>query len=386
MNWIQYTQSQNKPILALSPMADMTDSAFCQVVRQIGGADVVFREMVSSEALVRDNEKTLGMTDFVEGERPIVQQIFGADPKTMARAAEIVMEYANPEGIDINMGCPVYKLTSNFNGAALMKDPELAAKIVREMKAVLGDTPLSVKIRLGWDDPDTFKTFIPVIEEAGADLITMHGRTKAQGYSGTSDWERIRQAKEIATVPFLANGDIHEPGQVWECLEQTGADGVLIARGALGNPWFFSQALQLRHPERSECEATIEVEGSHKKEGDLSTTDSLRSSFGRDDVLVSFDERVRVILEHARLHVENHSKLRALAKKNKIAGITAEELAKTSIVTFRKHLSWYFKSTRFSLPIPGIKQFRSELVRIGSIDELEEILNRLKDHIKKTSV
>jgi len=113
--WIHDIVHKNKKIYALSPMADMTDSAFCQIVRQIGGADVVFREMVSSEAIVRDNEKTLGMTDFVEVERPIVQQIFGADPLTMARAAAKVMEHASPEGIDINMGCPVYKITSNFN-------------------------------------------------------------------------------------------------------------------------------------------------------------------------------------------------------------------------------------------------------------------------------
>ncbi len=351
-HWIKDILSKNTPILALSPMADMTDSAFCQVVRQIGGADIVFREMVSSEALVRDNEKTLGMTDFVAGERPIVQQIFGADPAIMAKAAEIVMKHANPEGIDINMGCPVYKLTSNFNGAALMKDPELAAEIVREMKKVMGDTPLSVKIRLGWDDPDTFKTFIPVLEEAGADLITMHGRTKAQGYSGTSDWERIRQAKEIATVPFLANGDIHQPEQVWECLEKTGADGVLIARGALGNPWFFKQAVQIAE---------------------------------NTDIQIPIEEKIQVILEHARLHIENSAKLRALTRKNMVHGITAEELEKTMIVTFRKHLSWYFKNTRFPLPIPGIKEFRAELVRIQSIEELEEVLTRLQDHIKKTS-
>src|SRR3990167_1064654 len=117
--WIQDILAKKKPILALSPMADMTDSAFCQ----------------------------------------IVQQIFGADPTTMAKAASIVMEHAGPEGIDINMGCPVYKITSNFNGAALMKEPPLAAKIIREMKKVLGDTPLSVKIRLGWDDDNGFKTF-----------------------------------------------------------------------------------------------------------------------------------------------------------------------------------------------------------------------------------
>lgn len=307
-------------ILALSPMADMTDSAFCQVVRQIGGADIVFREMVSSEAIVRDNEKTLGMTDFVPAERPIVQQIFGADPATMARAAAIVMEHAGPEGIDINMGCPVYKITSNFNGAALMKDAGLASKIIREMKQAIGDTPLSVKIRLGWDDPDTFKTFIPAIEQAGASLITLHGRTKAQGYSGKSDWDRIRQAKEIATVPLLANGDIHEWYQVHDALRQTGADGVLIARGALGNPWFFQQYL-------------------NQNGG------------------IKMEERVRVVKEHARLHVAQYGE--------------------RGIVTFRKHLAWYFKTNKIGFGIPGIKDIRAQLVRVRSLHELEAVLDTL---------
>ena len=159
--WITDVLAKPKPILALSPLADMTDSPFCQIVRRIGGADIVFREMVSSDAIVRDNKKTLALTDFVPAERPIVQQIFGSNPQTMARAAVIVIEHTAPDGIDINMGCPVHKITSNFNGCALMKDPNLAAAIIREIKKVIGATPLSVKIRLGWSSPDDFKKFIP---------------------------------------------------------------------------------------------------------------------------------------------------------------------------------------------------------------------------------
>ena len=302
--WINDIVQKNKPILALSPMADMTDSAFCQIVRQIGGADVVFREMVSSEAVVRDNVKTLGMTDFVVGERPIVQQI---------------LEHANPEGIDINMGCPVYKITSNFNGCALMKEPERAANIIREVKNAIGETPLSVKIRLGWNDPDDFKTFIPVIEDAGANLITIHGRTKAQGYSGVSDWARIAEAKTIARVPLLANGDIHEPSQVVEALAITKADGVLIARGALGNPWFFNQ---INNPQ-----------------------------------IISLAERCLVVLNHARLHIAQYGE--------------------RGLVTFRKHLAWYFKTNKIGFEIPGIKEIRVQLVRISTFSELENILEKL---------
>ncbi len=310
-------------------MADMTDSAFCQIVRRIGGADIVFREMVSAEALIRDNAKTLGMTDFVEGERPIVQQIFGSDPIVMARAAAIVMEHAGPEGIDINMGCPVYKITSNFNGCALMREPERATAIIREMRAAVEDrVPISVKIRLGWSDPDEFKKFIPVIEEAGASLITIHGRTKAQGYSGKSDWARIGEAKKNARVPILANGDIHEPGQVGEALAATGADGVLIARGALGNPWFFRQSVELCRPEP-----------------------------GRRASFIPLDERTAVVLDHARLHVAQYGE--------------------RGMVSFRKHLSWYFRTNKIGFEIRGIKEFREQLVRINSLEELEKILYTL---------
>lgn len=309
-----------KKIMALAPMADMTDSPFCQIVRQIGGVDIVFREMVSSEALVRDNIKTWKMVDFKDSERPIIQQIFGADPMTMAKAAYKIMEKVNPEGIDINMGCPVYKVVSNFNGCALMKNPELASNIIKEVKKAIGTTQLSVKIRLGWSDPDEFKKFIPVIEKAGVDLITVHGRTKNQGYSGKSDWVRIGEAKKIATVPILANGDIHRPEQVSEALKITGADGVSIARGALGNPWFFRSALA-----------------------------------GKEDI--SLQERIDVVLRHAKLHIENYGE----------RGIT----------TFRKHLSWYFKSNKINQEIPGIKEWRGRLVRVTSLDELEKLLKEL---------
>lgn len=316
MKWID----SKKPILALSPMADMTDSAFCQVVRNIGGCDVVFREMVSSEALVRDSKKTLGMTDFVDSERPIVQQIFGADPATMAHAAAIVMQHANPEGIDINMGCPVYKITSNFNGCALMKDPDLASKIIREVKSAIGETPLSVKIRLGWSDPDDFKKFIPVIEDAGVDLITVHGRTKSQGYSGKSDWERIAEAKKIARVPLLANGDVHEPSDVQKVLSVTAADGVLIARGALGNPWFFQLYKE-----------------------------------GRD--FVSLEDRIEGIRFHAKLHVAQYGE--------------------RGIVSFRKHISWYLKGTKVGFEVPHMKEIRMRLVQVKSLEELNMILDEL---------
>ena len=355
--WIKDILDKNKKILALSPMADMTDSPFCQIVREISGPDVViFREMVSSEAIVRNSAKTLKMTEFNPKERPIVQQIFGADPLTMAKAAEIVIKHSNPEGIDINMGCPVYKITSNFNGCALMKDADLAGKIIKEMKQAIGDTTLSVKIRLGWNDPDEFKKFIPVIEKAGADLITIHGRTKEQGYSGTSDWKRIGEAKKIVSIPVLANGDIHEPEQVNEALEITGADGVMIARGALGNPWFFKIANLLS--ESTNFYPNLQISESTN---------------------VSLEERKRIVLKHAKLHVEYYGLPAEFAGATEPNGCGLKrEAGDRGITTFRKHLAWYFKTNKIGENLPNLKEWRGKLVRVNSLEELEELLNELK--------
>lgn len=313
-----------RPIICLSPMADMTDSAFCQVVREVtherGQNDrlIVFREMVSSEAVVRGNEKTLDMTDIHPAERPLIQQLFGSDPHTMAEAARNIEAKHHPEGFDINMGCPVYKIVHNFNGCALMKDPAIAANIVREMKKVI-TVPLSVKIRLGWSDPTECISFVKVLEEAGADLITIHGRTKAQGYSGVADWKAVGEAKKQVSIPVLVNGDVHKPELVHEALAQSGADGVLIARGALGNPWFFAQYQEIAQ--------------------------------GKTPTPVSLEERVRVVNRHLDLHLAQYGE--------------------GSVSTFRKHLSWYFKG------IPNFKQYKEAMMTAKTPDELRAVLAQL---------
>lgn len=310
-------KNEKRPIVALSPMADMTDSAFCRVVKSMA-SPIVFREMVSSEAIVRGNDKTMGMAAIHDDERPLVQQIFGADPDTMAEAARIIDEKYHPEGIDINMGCPVYKLTSNFNGAALMKEPERATEMIKKMKAAIS-VPLSVKIRAGWEEHTECLEFSKIVEAAGADLITVHGRTKKQGYSGKSDWDMIAQMKKQVSIPVLANGDVFSEPLFFDALETTECDGVLIARGALGNPWIFKQ-IEERLAGKTPTEVTMK-------------------------------ERIRVVKMHADLH--------------------AEQYGERGLVAFRKHLSWYFKG------LPGAKQFREKLVRISTIDELRSILDSI---------
>ncbi|MBT5807820.1 tRNA dihydrouridine synthase DusB [Candidatus Uhrbacteria bacterium] len=309
-----------KPIIALSPMADMTDQAFCRTVRAISDSKdlIVFREMVSSEAVVRGNDKTLNMTAIHPEERPIVQQLFGSDPDTMAEAARIIEKEHAPEGFDINMGCPVYKVVHNFNGAALMKNPELASEIIRKVKAAI-TVPLSVKIRAGWDDPKECLEFGKVIEAAGADLITIHGRTKKQGYSGTCDWDLIREFKKTVSIPVLANGDIHTPPLTLDALKQTECDGVLIARGALGNPWIFSQI------------------------------DDLLA--GRKPKQITLKERIRVVKMHLDFHVEQYGE--------------------KGVRTFRKHLSWYFRG------IHGAKPYKNRLHTTDSVEEVHAILGEM---------
>lgn len=312
--------AQQKPIVALSPMADMTDSSFCQIVKEIA-SPIVFREMVSSEAVVRGNDKTLDMTEIHPAERPLVQQIFGADPDIMAEAARIVEEGHHPEGIDINMGCPVYKITSNFNGSALMKDADLATEIVQKMKAVI-TVPLSVKMRAGWSKHNECIEFAKKMEAAGADLITVHGRTKEQGYAGLSNRAVVKAVKESVSVPVVYNGDVFTHEDFFEAIEYTGCDGALIARGALGNPWIFKQIEQ--------------------------------RLIGEEPMEVTMEERVRVVKRHLDLHTQQYGE----------RGVT----------TFRKHLSWYFKG------IPHFKPFKQPLMTSSSKEEVFSLLDEVLKH------
>lgn len=305
-----------KPIIALSPMADMTDSEFCLMAKRFG-ARIVFREMVSSEALVRGSAKTLEMAAFDEAERPIVQQIFGADPDVMAEAARIVWEAHRPDAIDVNMGCPVYKITSNFNGAALMKEPERAAEIVRKMRAAV-PCPISVKIRLGWSDPRECLGFATVLEQAGAALLTVHGRTKVQGYSGAADWDMVGEVKKRVSIPVLVNGDVHAPESARPALDRSGADGILIARGALGNPWILKQIEEML------------------RDGKVST-------------VIDAATRVGAVLEHLKLMIARHGEERG-------------------VILMRKHFAWYFRGG------PGAKELRMELNKATSLVDVERAL------------
>jgi len=228
--------------LWLAPLAGLTDKAFRLICKQ-NGADVVVTEMVSSDGLVYDYERSVRYALFSESERPIGIQLFGSKPDIMAQACRLLLPL-NPDFFDINMGCPVKKVVNRGAGSALLKESSLAFEIVRAVKNELQDTsiPLSVKIRSGWDQNSIVAVdFAQIIEQAGADIVIVHPRTRTQLYSGKSDWSIISRVKESVSIPVVGNGDIVSVDAAISMLETTGCDSIMIGRGTLGNPWLFGE-------------------------------------------------------------------------------------------------------------------------------------------------
>jgi len=230
-----------QPKLWLAPLAGYTDQAYRQVCKD-WGAQVLLSEMVSADGLIRDSAKTIKYIDFTESERPFGIQIFGSEPLVLARAAEFLIPF-QPDFIDLNMGCPVKKVVRRGAGSALMQTPEKAAGIVREVKQALqGTIPLSVKFRSGWDqNSQNYLDYGRLMEDSGADFVTLHPRTSRQMFAGTSNWEHIKLLKQQLVIPVVGNGDIHSPEDALQMLEDNRCDGLMIGRGALGKPWIFRQ-------------------------------------------------------------------------------------------------------------------------------------------------
>ena len=228
---------------AVAPMAGMTDTAFRRLVKRHGGCGLVVTEMVSSEGLVRGIDRTLEYAEYTEEERPISIQIFGGDPEKMAAAASIV-EGMGADIVDVNMGCPVSKIAKHNAGCSLMREPAHAASVIRSMaKAV--KIPVTVKMRAGWNDSErNAATLARMVEDAGAAAVAIHGRTAAQSYSGSADWDLVAGIADSLTIPVFGSGDCIEPGQIVERL-RGGVEGVLVGRGVLRNPWILAQAQDL---------------------------------------------------------------------------------------------------------------------------------------------
>jgi len=305
----------------LAPLEDITDSAFRNICR-MHGADMVYTEFVSSEALVRSAVKSNNKMLFDEAERPIGIQIFGNNVEAMRNAA-LLAEELNPELIDINFGCPVRKVAMKGAGAGLLNDIPRMIAITREVVNAV-KLPVTVKTRLGWDESS--KVIVDVAEQlqdVGIQALTIHGRTRAQMYSGEADWTLIGEVKNNPRmkIPVIGNGDITSAQKASEMFNRYGVDAIMIGRAAIGNPWIFKDISDFIH------------------KGELNPPPGLQ-------------ERITVSLSHLRL---------AIQKKGERKGI----------IEMRKHYAGYFKG------LPGFKKVRMEILTRQSYSEVEEILLKL---------
>jgi len=305
--------------LFLAPMSGVSESPFRLLCRRFG-ADVVVSEFISAVGVARGIEHLFADMRFEEAERPIGIQLYGADATVMARAAAMVTEICKPDFIDINFGCPVKKVVKNNGGSGCLKDLGLVQTIIG---AVRGAThlPVTVKIRSGWDESQRDPVGIALrCREAGAQTLTLHARTRTQMFSGNANWDEIARVVDALDIPVIGNGDIMTPEDVLAMRRHTGCAGVMIARGAFGNPWLFAQARDLLAGRSKRADPTPE-------------------------------ERFATALQHARL---------ALALQG--------DSRKTAL-EFRKHFGWYTKG------VPGAASLREQLFQIESMQQAEAIFS-----------
>ena len=227
--------------LYLAPMAGVTDTVFRRLCKE-QGADVVVTEFVSAEGIFRRNARTLEYLEFDDSERPVGVQLFGGDPDHLAQAARMVIEWKQPDFLDLNFGCPVNKVVSKNGGSSLLRDCPLLERVAREVVRAAAPCPVTAKIRIGWDRTTVNAvTTARILEGAGVQAIAVHGRTKDQGYSGEADWDVIAQVVQAVRIPVVGNGDLTTAESVEKRRAQTGVAGVMLGRGAMSAPWIFRE-------------------------------------------------------------------------------------------------------------------------------------------------
>lgn len=305
--------------IVMAPMADISNSSYRKIIKSMG-AGLIFAEMVSDKALVYDNDKTIDLLKMSESERPIAQQIFGSDEESFVIAAKKVMEIMAPDIIDINMGCPVPKVAVRAQaGSALLKDVNKIKKIVSSVVTSV-DVPVTVKIRSGWDEKSINAVEVAkACEEAGASAITIHARTRSQGYSGKANWQIIKDVKGSVKIPVIGNGDVTSCYLAKQMLAQTGCDAVMIGRGILGNPWLIK-----------ECVEYLET--------------------GKEPEPISNQERLEMLKKHFEYLVEDKNEHVALLE-------------------IRNHALWYIKG------LPYSKELKPKLFTCKTSEELFTLID-----------
>lgn len=307
----------------LAPMAGVTDLPFRLICKEFE-CPVVYTEMINSKAVCYEDKNTFEMLQTTKEEGDVVVQIFGSDPQFMGESAAVLSALGRFKAIDINMGCPVPKVVKNGEGSALMKNPSLASQIISSVKNK-SDIPVTVKFRIGWDENNINAVeFAKMAEQSGADAIAIHGRTREQYYSGKANWDIIAEAKKQVNIPVIANGDVFTIEDAIKIVEVTNAEGVMIGRGAQGNPFLFKEFMD------------------YQKTGNIPQ--------------FSLEYRIDTILRHYHKSIE----YKGLEK---------------SIREMRKHIGWYLKGLK------GSAKIRNEINQIDEVEQVFERLNRYKEEL-----
>lgn len=310
--------------IVLAPMAGISNTSYRKIIKEMG-AGLIYAEMVSDKAITFGNVKTMNLLKMDNMERPIAQQIFGTDVDSFVKAAKIIEEEMKPDIIDINMGCPVPKVAVKAQaGSALLKNPEKIYEIVKAVVEAVS-VPVTVKIRAGWDSNSINCIEVAkIIEKAGASAITLHARTRAQGYSGKADWSLIKAVKEAVKIPVIGNGDVTSCYLAKKMLDETGCDAVMIGRGVLGNPWLIK-----------ECVEYLET--------------------GKEPVEIPVKERIEMLKRHFQLLVDDIGE-------------------KGAVLEIRTHALWYIKG------LPGSAPVKNEICKSKTV---EDMFNILDNYIKE---
>lgn len=305
--------------VVLAPMAGISNTSYRTIIKEMG-AGLIYAEMVSDKAIMFDNDRTIELLKMRESERPIAQQIFGSDEDSFVIAAKKIVDLMHPDILDINMGCPVPKIALKSQaGASLLKDPDKIEKIVRSVVNAV-NIPVTVKIRSGWDSNTINCVEVAKrIEKAGASAITLHARTRAQGYSGSADWSLIKKVKEAVNIPVIGNGDIKTCYDAKKMLEETGCDAVMIGRGVLGNPWLIKECVD------------------YLEDGTLPQR-------------VSAKEKMQMLKRHFEL-------------------LCKDKGEKLALLEIRTHALWYIKG------LPGSASIKNQICQTKNSTELFNILN-----------